>query len=315
MSAIAEPVSGATAALEITDISAVPDSPPAELFYSHRPHLLRSARAAWERRDVMYTLAERDIRAQYKQAVLGLSWSVFTPLLSLVIFTILFHHVSSLQLKIPGTDRDVPYALATFTGMWGWSFFSGAINGGSNSLLANKVLMMKTHFPRECFPVSQILESAFTSTIAIAPFIVLMGIFTYAPKMATLWVPLYIMVEIPFILGVVLLVSAVIVQARDLQQVMGIMVQFAMFASPIIWQFPELRHIHIPGIPGIHNFQIAYSAINPLGPVLGAMKGSILLGQGPPWELLGIATCSSLFYLVIGYTVFKRLEVNFADLT
>src|SRR5579862_1982578 len=100
------------AGLEITDLATVPDEPPTDLFYVHRPALWSSAVAAWRRRDVMFTLAERDIRATYKQAVLGVGWVVIMPLLSLVIFTILFHHNKSFQLG------HEPYAVVTFTGMW-----------------------------------------------------------------------------------------------------------------------------------------------------------------------------------------------------
>lgn len=313
LSAIVEPLPDEEAGLEITDLSSIPSEPPPELFYTHKPTLLASARLAWRRKDVIYTLAERDIRATYKQAVLGLGWAVLTPLLSLLIFTILFHHVSSLQLKTPG-GKVIPYALATYTGMWVWGLFGGAIGGGAGSLIANKVLMAKTHFPRECFPLSQVLESAFSTVLALGPMVLLLAVYTFMPKPETLWLPVYLVVEIPFMLGVVLIVSSIIVQARDLQQVLPILTQFGMFASPVIWQFSKLQHIHIPGIPGIHNFQPIYSFLNPMGPVIGGIKGSMLLGQGPPWGLLGIAMCSSLLYLWAGYATFKRLEVNFADL-
>ena len=314
MSAIAAPFADDDAVLEVTDLASVPDSPPAGLFYSHRPSVLASAAAAWRRKDVIYTLAERDIRAAYKQAILGLGWAVLTPLLSLLIFTILFHHVKSLQLTIPGTHEVVPYAVVTFTGMWAWSFFGGSLGAGAGSLITNKVLMAKTHFPRECFPLSQILESCFTSSLALIPLAALFGVYRYTPRPETLWLPVYLAVMIPFIVGIVLFAAGAVVQARDLQQVLPILSQFGMFATPVIWQFTKLKHIHIPGIPGVHDFQGIYSFVNPMGAVIGGMKGSILLGQGPQWGLLGIAMCGALVYLSIGYTVFKRLEVNFADL-
>jgi ABC-type polysaccharide/polyol phosphate export permease len=313
LSAIVESYPDDDVGLEITDLSTVPTEPPDDLFYQHRPSLLGSALAAWRRKDVMYTLAERDIRASYKQAVLGLGWAVIMPLFSLIIFTVIFHNVKSMQLHGPG-GTVVPYALVTFVGMWAWGLFSGALGGGASALLANKVLMAKTHFPRECFPMSQVLESAFTSLVALAPMTALFAVYHYTPSIATLWFPVYLLVEIPFIIGVTLFASGVIVQARDLQQVLPVMTQFGMFATPVIWQFDKLKHIHVPGIPGVHNFQPIYSFINPLGPVVGGIKGSILLGQAPPWGLLGIASVSSILYMWIGYSVFKRLEVNFADL-
>lgn len=314
MSAIAEQVVDDDAILQITDTSTVPDEPPPELVYSHRPRLLASAREAWRHRDVMYTIAERDIRVSYKQQVLGFGWAVLTPLMTLVIFTILLHNDRSVQFAIPGTHKVVPYMLVTYVGMWAWGLFGGALVGGAGSLIGNKLLMAKTHFPRECFPISQILESAFTTVLALVPMVVLFLVYHYTPRVETVWALLYLLVEIPFIVGVILLASAVLVQARDLLQVLPIFTQFGMLATPVVWQFSKLRHTHIPGIPGVHNFQPIYSLLNPLGPVISGLKDSILLGQGPQWGVLGIAMIGSLLYFGVGYTVFKRLEVNFADL-
>lgn len=302
------------AGLQITDLATVPDEPPTDLFYVHRPALRTSAAAAWRRRDVMFTLAERDIRATYKQAVLGIGWAVIMPLFSLVIFTVLFHHNQALQLVGP-SGKAVPYAAATFTGMWAWGLFGGSIGAGAGSLLQNKALMAKTHFPRECFPISQVLESAFTSVVAVIPGIAIFAVFRVVPQPAIAWLPVYLAVEIPFILGVTLLASGVVVQARDLQQVLPMLIQMGLFATPVIWQFSSLHHVHVPPIPGVHDFQPVYSLLNPLGPVVAGLKGSILLGQAPPWGLMGIAFASALVYLWAGYAVFKRLEVNFADLS
>jgi lipopolysaccharide transport system permease protein len=213
--------------------------------------------------------------------------------------------VSSFQMPHKGAP-PVPYILATYTGLWGWGLFSGALGGGTGSLIQNKVMMAKTHFPRECFPLSQVLESAFTSTVAMVLFFILFPVEHYAPKLATLWAPLYIAVELPFIVGVVLLMSSVVVQMRDLMNIMGMMTQFGMLATPVIW--PLSKHVH-----GI--WKPIYSFINPLAPVIDGLKNSILLGYRPDFGLLLVALCGGIFYFLTGYFVFKRLEVNFADLT
>jgi ABC-type polysaccharide/polyol phosphate export permease len=304
-----EPLAEGAGELEILDVSAVPAEPPPELFYAHQPSIFRSIAMAWRRKDVMYTLAERDIRVSYKQQLLGIAWSAITPLMTLVIFTVLLHGQKSFQSSyvIDGKTVVVPYALATFTGLWAWGLFSGALGGASGSLVQNKVLMARTHFPRECFPLSQFLESAFGSTVGLVPFAFLFLVYMYAPKITTLWVPLYILVELPFIIGIVLFVSAIMVQARDLQNVLPILTQFAMLASPVVWPWSKLTHYG-------HWVPIVYSVINPLGPVINCMRGSVLGGLGPDWGLLGIALASGIGYFFLGYRVFKKLEVNFADL-
>ena len=102
---------------------------------------------------------------------------------------------------------------------------------GSNSLVSNKALMAKSHFPRECFPLSQVLGSAFTSLMALMPLIILFVIHGFAPKLTSMWAPMYIAIEIPFTIGLVLLVSSVIVQMRDLQQIVPIFMPLIMLVT------------------------------------------------------------------------------------
>jgi ABC-type polysaccharide/polyol phosphate export permease len=286
--------------LSIFDVTLVPAEPPAELLYRHKPDLLRSAVQLLQRGEVIFTLTERDIRAQYKQAVLGIGWAVLNPLVSLVVLNLVFARVKAFNVG------HVPYMVYLYLGLVAWGFFGGAIAGASNSLVSNKALMAKSHFPRECFPLSSVLGSAFTSLLAAIPLLLIFAIKGYAPRIESLWVPLYIAVEIPFTIGVALVVSSVIVQMRDLQQMIPIFLPLGMLATPVIWPFakeisPSLRPV--------------YSFFNPLGPAIDGIRGSVLLGHGPQWMLLGVALCGSLAYLVGGYALFKRLEVNFADLS
>jgi len=285
--------------LVLTDLAAIPDEPARELLYSHRPHLWRSARKLMGRGDVIFTLAERDIRAQYKQAILGLGWALVNPLVTLVVFLLLLKKVNAFA--VPGQ----PKSLFLYIGILTWGFFAGAVAGASGSLLANKLMMAKTHFPRECFPLAQVVESAFSSSLAC---IVLVGLFFiegFVPKIQSLWVPLYLAVEIPFAVGMAFIVSSVIIQMRDLNQVVPIFLPLAMLLTPVIWPFST----YIPVA-----WQPLYSFVNPVGPIINMIRYSVLSGQGPEWSLLAIALCGSLVYLFGGYALFKRLEVSFADL-
>lgn len=286
-------------ALRVADPASLPLEPPAELFYRHRPHLWESAKETWRRREVIFTLAERDIRASYKQAVLGVGWAVISPVLSLVMFTLLLGHVKSFQ--TPG----VPYAVKTYIGLWAYGLFGGAIGGASGALISNKAMMAKTHFPRECFSLAQVVESAFTSLVALVPMAIVLGIYRYPPRLAALWFPVFLIVQIPFMMGAVLIVSSVVVQARDLLQVMPMLTQFFMLATPVIW--PMQRFIH-------GSLRLVYAVLNPIGPVIDGIQRSMLLGHSPDWGLLGLGFLGSCGYLFGGYRLFKRLEVNFADL-
>jgi len=319
VSAVTEPLSEDSEAaalsedngrLVVFDVSTVPDDPPEAEFYRHRPDMLHSARELLRRWDVMFTLAERDIRAQYKQAVLGVAWALLVPLVNLAMLSILASHVSGFT---PG--GHVPWLLWAYSGLLAWGLFGGAIGGGMNSLVANKALMAKSHFPRECFPLSQVLESAFGSLIALVPLIVLFGRYTYAPRLATLWSPLYLAIEIPFTLGLVFLVSSLVVTMRDLQQVVPIFMPLIMLITVLQPLAVEKHHVLTAHFITDPLFRVIYCVLNPAAAVLSNFRDSMLLGFGPQWEILIAGAIGSVGYLLLGYTVFKRLEVNFADLT
>ncbi len=239
MSAIAEPLSEEEGALKVFDVSLIPDDPPAESLYQHKPDLLHSARELFRRGEVIFTLAERDIRAQYKQAVLGIAWALLTPLISLSLLFLLAKNVKGFSI-----GGDVPVLLTMYVGLITFGLFGGAIGGGSNSLVANKALMAKSHFPRECFPLSQILGSAFTSLMATVPLAILFAAYGFAPRLTSLWAPLYVAIEIPFMVGLVLLVSSVIVQMRDLQQIIPIVMPLVMLIT-VLEPLNQEMHKHL----------------------------------------------------------------------
>jgi ABC-type polysaccharide/polyol phosphate export permease len=296
--------------LTVFDVSLVPDEPPEGLDYRHRPDIWRSAKELVHRWDVMFTLAERDIRAQYKQAVLGVAWALVIPLVSLAMLVILAGHVKGFQ-----SGGHVPFVIWTYTGLLAWGFFGGAIGGGTNSLVSNKSLMAKSHFPRECFPLSQVLESAFGSVIALVPLVILFGANTYAPRLATLWSPLYLLIEIPVTLGLVFFVSSVIVTMRDLQQIVPIAMPLLMLITVLKPLSIEQHHHLVSAFISTSPWRELYCVVNPLAPIIANFRDSALLGFGPQWGLLVPGAIGSVAYLIGGYAVFKRLEVNFADLT
>ena len=149
--------------LVLTDLSAIPEEPPPDLLYTHKVRFVDAIRSLWAHREIIYTLAERDFRSQYKQATLGIAWALITPVLTLLIFTVVFSHVKQF-----GSD-GLPYALFTFVGVLCWSFFSTALGNGGNALLTNKGLLAKTQFPRECFTLEVMLLSAVNTVISWIP--------------------------------------------------------------------------------------------------------------------------------------------------
>jgi lipopolysaccharide transport system permease protein len=296
--AIADPVPG----LLVTNPADVPEEPPEELRYRHSSNLLPSLRELWARREMIFTLAERDVRASYKQATLGIAWALITPIAYLVIFTLVFtrftHSVKSLDIG------NIPYAVYAYPGILCWTYFSTSLSSGGNSMLSNVALLQKTYFPRACFPLSQMVEAALYSVIAFIPLGIVFGIYGFAPKVETLWIPLFVVIELAFTMGVVLAFSALVVHVRDLVQVMGLLLQMGMLATPVIWPFSKVHG----------SLQILYGLFNPLGPVIDNVRRTMLYGLQPHWSVVLAGAIGAAGYLVFGYVVFKRLEVTFADI-
>jgi ABC-type polysaccharide/polyol phosphate export permease len=294
-------------ALRVPDLSAIPDEPPDEILYQHRVNLVESVKLLWDHREIIYTLAERDFRAQYKQATLGIMWAVLSPVATLAIFVIVFSRVKAFP------HQGIPYALYAFVGILCWSFFASSVGSGGSSLLTNKALLAKTQFPRECFPLETMLVNALNTVLSWVPLAVLFVIFGRAPKLATLWVPLFMLIEIAFAAGVMLAFSSLIIQMRDLVQVLPILLSLGIFMTPVIWPFSYIpSHYHVVG--GFYvDLQWVYGFFNPLGPVISNLRATMLLGHNPTWGPLIAAMCGCAAYLALGFRIFKRLEVNFAD--
>jgi ABC-type polysaccharide/polyol phosphate export permease len=310
------------------DVSTIPEEPPEELMYKHRAGLRDSLRTLWAHREIIYTLAERDFRAQYKQASLGIMWAVIGPVAYLVLFVFVFSKVKTFG------SQGYPYALYAFVGIMCWGFFAAALGNGGQSLLSNKALLAKTQFPRECFPLETMCVNALNTMLSWIPLALLFVVFGRAPTAATVWVPMFMLIEVVFAAGIAMAVSSIIIQMRDLMQVLPLVTSLGLFATPVIWPYTKIpSNFHLWGgtyvakvtvgghvvaahwIGGVTiNLQMVYGFFNPLGPVISGARTTMLLGHAPNWDLTGIAALGAILYLIFGYRIFKRLEVNFADI-
>jgi len=317
-----EPGSSSSGSLYVTDISKIPEEPPAEILFHHDAGLVQSAKLVWKHREIIHTLAERDFRAQYKQTTLGFLWALLSPVATLLVLMVVFSRVKSFH------TQGIPFALFAFVGIMCWSFFSSSLGSGGNSLLSNKALLAKTQFPRECFPLETMLVTSVNTTMSVVPLTILFVIFGRAPTIATLWVPMFVLIELVFAAGVTLGVSSLIIQARDLAQLLPLVISLGIFATPVIWPFALIpSHVHVAGghlvrgVTGAHwigglyvNLQVVYGFFNPLGPVISSVRATMLLGHAPIWTPLIAAVIGSICYFLLGYKIFKRYEVNFADI-
>jgi ABC-type polysaccharide/polyol phosphate export permease len=277
-----------------------PRAPRPEIWFRRRVNLVLAAKELWSFRELILTIAERDLRVRYKQAALGLMWAVIAPVVLMVAFTLLFNRFAKIN-----TD-GAPYALFSYLGLLPWTFFSNSISVGGMSLVTNNELLNKLYCPREVFPIAAIADASIDALIATCVLAVLFPITGFAPKAEVFYLPLFLIVLAMVTLGVTLAISSIVVYARDLSLVLPLAIQVGLFVTPVVYATTS--------ISSSKTFLYAFSALNPLVPVINGMRATILNGHAPNWISLGIGAGSALIYLLGGFTLFKRLETGMADI-
>jgi ABC-type polysaccharide/polyol phosphate export permease len=274
--------------------------PRPEIFFRRKTSLVGSVGELWTFRELVVTLAERDLRVRYKQAVLGVAWALIAPLAMMIAFTLIFTKFTTTN------THGAPYALFSYLGLLPWTFFSSAILVGGLSLVNNVPLLNKLYCPREVFPLAAIADALADLIVASLVLLVLFPILGFAPKATSFYVPLLIVVMFIFTIAVTVAVSAVVVFMRDLRLVLPLVIQLGLFVTPVVYGVDTVVHSTL----GL----VAYSIVNPLVPVIDGLRRTILYGLPPDWLSLGAGTASSLVMLIFGFLLFKRLETGIADI-
>jgi len=280
--------------------AARPREPRPEIWFHRRVNFLAAVKELWRFRELTVTLAERDLRVRYKQAVLGIAWAVITPVVMMVAFSLLLNRFAKVN------TGGAPYALFSYLGLLPWTFFSNSVSNGGLSLVTNNELLNKLYCPREVFPIAAIADAAVDALIATGVLLLLFPITGFAPKVEVYYVPLFLIVMAMFTLGVTLAISAIVVYARDLRLVLPLAIQVGLFVTPVVYGASSISHSKA--------FLLVFSAINPLVPVIDGMRATVLHGGTPEWASLGVGAATSLIYLLGGFMLFKRLETGMADI-
>ena len=253
----------------------------------------------WHYGELFGILAWRDVAVQYKQTVIGLAWAVVRPLLTTVIFTIVFGRLANLP-----TEGTVAYPVMVMAGMLPWFLFSTILTQASNSLIQNTNLISKVYFPRLIVPVA-------SSIVALVDFfvtlILMFGIMIYY-RTSVDWhiflLPFFILLTILTALGPSLIMAALNVKYRDFRLLLPFVVQFGVYVSPVGFSSNVVPD----------KWRLLYS-LNPVVSVIDGFRWCMLGGQSPlylPGFLLGLAI--SAFLLWIGILIFRATEKTFADL-
>ncbi|MFI6445818.1 ABC transporter permease [Kitasatospora sp. NPDC050543] len=273
------------------------EGPPPELVFKRRLYPGQVARELWGARELVRALAERDLRARYKQAVLGFAWAVLTPLALCAIFTLVFHTAVKID------TGEVPYPLFAYVGLIVWQFFSNTMNQGALSLANNLSLLNKVYCPREVFPLATMLVASVDMLIGTAVLGLMFLVFWTPPAATFLWVLPLLGIQFAFTYGVALILAVAVVYLRDVRHLLPIITQMGVFATPVAYPLAQIPQ----------RLQEIYVAFNPLGAVIEGYRRALLHGDAPDLTLTAVAALSSVVFLVGGYLFFKKLETGIAD--
>jgi len=249
----------------------------------------------WQYRELLYFLTLRDIKVRYKQTLMGVAWVIIQPLLTVLIFTLVFNRFVRLD------TGSLPYPLFALSGLLLWLFFANAVTNSTNSLLSNSNLITKVYFPRLFIPAASVGAGLVDLGVAFLLLIALCIYYGVALTMNLLLVPLFILLMALLALGVGLLSAAMTVKYRDLRHALPFIIQLWMFASPVIYPASV--------VPEKWKWLLL---VNPVAGIIEGFRAS-LTGRPFNWLHLFISAAITFALLIFSVYIFRRFEDTFAD--
>ena len=252
----------------------------------------------WRYRELFYFLAWRDILVRYKQTVIGIAWAVIRPLITTIIFTLIFGRLSHLPSPI-----SVPYSLLVMSAMLPWQFFATALSESSNSLIGNANLISKIYFPRLIIPAGSVITSFVDFLITLVLMGGLMFWYHFLPDWHLLLLPAFVALAFACAFGAGLWLCALNVQYRDFRYIVPFIVQLGLYISPVGFSsgiVPE-------------KWRLLYS-LNPMVGIIDGFRWCLLRGQPPLHWQAGTLSCGLVVLIsVSGIWHFRKMERTFAD--
>jgi len=254
-------------------------------------------RDLWRFRELFYILSWRDIKVRYKQTVIGAAWSVLRPLLTMIVFTVVFSKVA----KLP-TEGSAAYTLLVFAGLLPWQFFANSLSEASNSLIGNTNLITKVYFPRLIIPASAVITSFVDFAITFGLMVLMMAGYRFMPSWQIIFLPLFLLLAFASSFGISLYLTALNVKYRDFRYIIPFIVQFGLYVSPV-----GFSSNIVPA-----KWRLLY-ACNPMVGVIDGFRWSILGESALALDTVVMSIGITILFLFIGIGYFRKTEKSFAD--
>ena len=257
--------------------------------------MIRTIKEIWEYREMVQSLVRRDLRGRYKASVLGFLWTFIVPLCQLLVYTVVFSVI--LQ---SGIEK---FYLYLFIGLIPGNFFSTCLTGGASCILQQQSLVNKIFFPREVVPVS-FVTAAFVNMLYCEIVVFAVCIFSgvHFSVAGLLCLPVVMLIEYIFTLGITMIISALDVYFRDLEHILGILSMAWMFMTPIMYDISIVPENLMPV------FQL-----NPMTSIITAYRDIMYAGSVPKPETLGVAAGMGVLFLLVGFLVFGKMKRRFSE--
>lgn len=250
----------------------------------------------WAYRELLYFLVWRDVKIRYKQTVLGALWAIIQPLLTMLIFTLIFSRIAKIE------SDGIPYPVFAYAALLPWTFFANAITTSGNSVVSNSQLITKVYFPRLIVPVAAVFASLVDLAVAFPLLLVLM--FYYQADLTLNILMLAPLVALTTLLAIAvgLFLSSLNVKYRDVKFAIPFLIQIWMYISPIAY----------PSSVVPSKWRMLYS-VNPFAGIIEGFRAA-LFGHPFDWQSLAVSLVITLASLLYALYHFRKMESGFADI-
>jgi len=253
----------------------------------------------WRYRELFRVLAWRDLSVRYKQTVIGVLWALIRPVLTMLVFTIIFGQIARLP-----SDGTAPYPLMVLAGILPWTFFSTGLSEASNSLINNANLISKVYFPRLIVPTATVVVALVDFLISFSILVLMMAWYQFLPGWQILVLPIFVLLAFFASVGPALWITALNVKYRDFRYVIPFIVQFGLYVSPVGFSSSVVPE----------QWRLLYS-LNPMVGVIDGFRWCILGGQSGLYAPgLAMSIGVTAFFLWFGIRRIRAMEKSFADL-
>ncbi len=250
----------------------------------------------WQHRELLYFLVWRDVMTRYKQTAIGAAWVIIQPIITMLIFTLIFGRLAKFS------SDGIPYPVFAFTALLPWTYFSQALTKTSGSVTSSSNLVTKIYFPRLLIPLAASIAPAVDLFFSFVVLLALMAWFKITPTFGLLALPLFLGLALLTALAVGLWSAALNVRYRDVGSLIPFLCQVWMYASPVAYS--------VSMVP--EKWRLIYG-LNPMVGVIEGFRWALLGKSTPDYTMIAVSSAVVFILLAGGIVFFKRMEQTFAD--